>query len=162
MVRRRIPSSRCDAWARNVAFTVLSYDEARKQEHTVDSWMLLVENEALAAHPFTCEDGPELPKEPDPNAEEGDEDLERMYAKVCRKMEESSTTRRPGIPFRSDNEDEEMRYDQERLVRRFRNGRRPGTVSGERPGPGRDESNDPRVASMWSVEIRKSRWFAGS
>jgi hypothetical protein len=42
---------------------MLSYEEARKRDPRVDSWMLLSENAALSAHGFICEDGPELPKE---------------------------------------------------------------------------------------------------
>jgi hypothetical protein len=42
----------------------------------------------------------------------------------------SLTQLKPGIQFPSDNEDEEMTYDQESLIRRFRKGRRPGTASG--------------------------------
>jgi hypothetical protein len=52
-----------DGWSRNVSFNMLSYEEARKRDPRVDSWMLLAENAALSAYGFICEDGPEPPKE---------------------------------------------------------------------------------------------------
>jgi hypothetical protein len=42
---------------------MLGYEESRKQDPRVCSWMLLAENAALSAHGFICEDGPELPRE---------------------------------------------------------------------------------------------------
>jgi hypothetical protein len=45
-------------------------------------------------------------------------------------------TQGSGSPFPSDSEDEEeITYDQARLIRRFRKGRRPDTVSRAHPGP---------------------------
>jgi hypothetical protein len=52
-----------DGWSRNVSFNMPSYEEARKRDPSVNSWMLLAENAPLNAHGFICEDGPDLPKE---------------------------------------------------------------------------------------------------
>jgi hypothetical protein len=56
-------ASLSDGWSRNVSLSMLSYEEARRRDPRVDSWMLLAENAALSAHGFICEDGPEMPKE---------------------------------------------------------------------------------------------------
>jgi hypothetical protein len=44
-----------------------------------------------------------------------------------------------------DEDEEEMTYDQKRLLRRFRKGRRPGTVSGTSPDPADIVLKDPRM-----------------
>jgi hypothetical protein len=65
-----------DGWSRNISFSMLSYDEARRRDPRVDSWMLLAENAELSAHGFICEDGLELPKEEGQEAaQEGGEAL---------------------------------------------------------------------------------------
>jgi hypothetical protein len=57
-------------WARNVPIALLSDDEARQAEPTVDSWTIFARNAAPNAHTQILEDGPELPKvsgtSPDP------------------------------------------------------------------------------------------------
>jgi hypothetical protein len=115
--------------------------KARQLDPKVDSWILLAENEVTGAHPLICENGPELPKETGPHAEDGGEVPEGMYSMGCTTMEDSKITGRPGSPFPSDNEDDEITHDKERLIRRFKKGRRPGTASGTPPGPARDASN---------------------
>jgi hypothetical protein len=76
---------------------MLSYEEARKQDTRVDSWMLLAENAALSAHGSICEDGPELPKEEgQEGAQEGGESLEGMYAPGCESLEQARILRSPG------------------------------------------------------------------
>jgi hypothetical protein len=98
---------------------------------------LLAENAALSTHAFICEGVPELPKVPGPHAEIGGEILKRMYAEGCPSLSDSPIGRRrnPGSLFPSDDDDEEMTYDQERLIRRFRKGRRPDAVLGAPPRP---------------------------
>jgi hypothetical protein len=81
----------------------------------------------LGTHQYVLEDGPELPKVPGTHAEKGGEVLEGIYTEDCTSI---------------DNEDEEVTYDQARLLRRFRKGRRPGTS----PDPAGIVSKDPRVA----------------
>jgi hypothetical protein len=49
----------------------------------------------------------------------------------------SKDLRKTGGPFPSDDEDREMTYDQEKLVRRFRKDRRPGTAPGLSSGASR-------------------------
>jgi hypothetical protein len=107
--------------------------------------MLLAENSALSAHGFICEDGPELPKEKGQEAaDEGGETLEGMYAQGCESLEQAklqgvhgigagiqSVQERTPTPVPSDEDDEETTYDQQRLIRRFRKGRRPSAASGK-------------------------------
>jgi hypothetical protein len=68
------------AWERDVAFTLLSYDEAPKIEPIVDEWMILAQNASLGAHTLVLEDGLGLPKEPGPHAVVGGKVLEGIYA----------------------------------------------------------------------------------
>jgi hypothetical protein len=82
-------SSLCEGWKRNVIISWLSYDEARQLDPNVDSRMLLAENAALSAHPFICEDGPEIPNAHGPYAEVGGQILERMYAQGCSSLQDS-------------------------------------------------------------------------
>jgi hypothetical protein len=80
-----------------VSFDLLGYEEARKRDHRVDSWMPLAENAALSAHGFICEDGPELPKEEgEEAAQEGGEVLEGKYAPGCESLEHVRILRNPG------------------------------------------------------------------
>jgi hypothetical protein len=123
---------------------MLRYEEARNQDPGVDGWMLLAENAALSVHGFICEDGPELPKEKgQETAQKGGETLGGMFAQGCESLEQARLQGNPGIgtgnqsaqertptPVPSDEDDEEMTYDQRRLIRRFRNGRRPSTGQG--------------------------------
>jgi hypothetical protein len=109
----------------------------------VGKWIQLAQTAALGSHPYVLEDGPELPKIPGRHADEGGEVLEVMYADGYTSIDQAGIQ---GISFPSDNEDEEaMTYDQKRLLRRFRKGRRPGTVSGTSPHPAGIVSKDPRV-----------------
>jgi hypothetical protein len=119
------------SWERNLAFTLLSYDEARKNDPMVDSWIALAQNPALGAHTLILADCPVPPKESGPHAETGSDVLEGMCAQGCTTID-SGISGSPWSPFPSDNEDEEMTYDQTRLTRRFRKGRRPDAVSGSR------------------------------
>jgi hypothetical protein len=57
MVGAQIAAMR-DGWARNVPFSLLSYDEAHQLDSKVDSWMPLTENAARDAHSLILEDGP--------------------------------------------------------------------------------------------------------
>jgi hypothetical protein len=118
---------------RNVDFQVLSYHEVLGT-----TWMILARNSALGPHALVLENGPELPKEPGPDAEEGGEVLHGVYAGSCATLEESRISRRGRAveteaerkwsPFPTSSEDDEMTYDQARLIRRFRKDRRLGTV----------------------------------
>jgi hypothetical protein len=121
--------------------------------------MLLAENAALSAHAFICEDGPELPKEEGQEAQEGGEVLEGTYAPGCESLEQARIPMNPGArigtqpvgecfgdlgggigiqsaqeriptPVPSDDDEEEMTYDQARLLGRFRRGWRPSTALG--------------------------------
>jgi hypothetical protein len=146
-----------EGWARNVYLNMLDYEEARKQDPRVDSWMLLADNAALSAHRFICEDGPDLPKEEDQEAaDEGGEVPEGMYAAGCESLEQAriqanvgagigtepvgecedglgrgigiqSAQERIPTPVPSDEDEEEMTYDQARLLRKFLKGGRPST-----------------------------------
>jgi hypothetical protein len=101
--------------------------------------MVLAQNAILSAHTLILEDGP--------HAEEGGDVLEGMFAEGCSPPRDSRISVTPhGSPFPSDNEDEEMTYDQERLIRRFRNGRKHSTVSGASLDPVGIVSKDPSVA----------------
>jgi hypothetical protein len=82
-------SELCAGWERNVAFTVLSYDEARQLDSSVDSLMVLAQNAGLGAHNLILEDGPILHKESGPHAEEGDEIPEGMYTQGCSSLGDS-------------------------------------------------------------------------
>jgi hypothetical protein len=74
---------------RNIDFKMPSYEEALAADPIVAAWILFAQNAALSAHKYVLEDGPELPKSPDPRAEEGGEVLEGMYAQGCMPIEES-------------------------------------------------------------------------
>jgi hypothetical protein len=50
------------AWARNLTFALVSYENALKVELNVASWMVLAQNAALGARIVICEGGPVLPK----------------------------------------------------------------------------------------------------
>jgi hypothetical protein len=64
-----------DWWARNVRFALLSYEEALHSEvasqPVVARRVSLAQNTAFGAQTYICEDGPVLPKEHGPHAEEG-------------------------------------------------------------------------------------------
>jgi hypothetical protein len=108
------------AWAQSVPFALLSYDEGRQSEAMVDSWMTLTPNAALSAHTLIQEDGPKLPKAPGPQAEEGGEILEGVFAEGCESLQDATIYqgRAGGL----------------------------GTVSGTSPDPAGIVSKDPRVA----------------
>jgi hypothetical protein len=79
------------------------------------------------------ENGPELPEESGPYADEGGEALQGIVADGRALLEEAKIrgmgtkeTQSTWSPFPTSSEDEEMTYDQARLHRRFRKGRRPG------------------------------------
>jgi hypothetical protein len=89
MTRQQIASLR-EGWTRNVHLSMLGYEEVRKQDPRVDSWMLLAEKAALSAHGYICEDGPELLREEGQEAaQEGGEVLEGMYAPGCGSLEQA-------------------------------------------------------------------------
>jgi hypothetical protein len=119
----------CCAWERSVEFKVLSQEEAAQEEPQVNSWMLLAQSAAMGAHSMIVEDGPELPEEKGPCAQEGGEVLQGVFAPGCKSLEESRIEKgqgeRAGSPFPTSDDDEEMTYDQARHLRRFRKGRRP-------------------------------------
>jgi hypothetical protein len=105
---------------------MLRYEEARKQDPRVDSWMPLAENAALSADGFICEDGPELPKEKwQEAAHEGGDTPEGMYATGCASLEQAIIQMSPGAP--STGEDEETIREQIKWLRSFRKAGRAGT-----------------------------------
>jgi hypothetical protein len=59
-------------WARNVRFTLVSYNEALQfdADSFLDGWISLTKNAALCEHTHILEDRPILVKEPRPHAEE--------------------------------------------------------------------------------------------
>jgi hypothetical protein len=71
-----IKNGDCGAWARNIDFKLHSYRQALQSDSSVAQWISLAQNVALSSHPYTLEDGPELPKVPGRHAEEGREVLE--------------------------------------------------------------------------------------
>jgi hypothetical protein len=95
-------ASLSDWWSRNVRVSMLSYEEARRLDPRVDSWMLLAESAALSAHGFICEDGRELPRE------EGQEAAQEgrkvfflgggMYAPGCKSLDQARIPANPGMP----------------------------------------------------------------
>jgi hypothetical protein len=105
---------------------MIRYEEARKQDPRVDSWMLLAENAALSAHGFICEDGPELPKENGQEAaKKGGETLEGMYTPECESLEQARRQASPGAP--GTGEDEETMLEQIQWLRSFRTAGGAGT-----------------------------------
>jgi hypothetical protein len=113
-------SAQCSGRERNVTFAVISYEEARQLEPLADSWITLAQNETLGVHAFVLENGPELPKDPGPRAEEVGDVIHEMHTEVCSSLRESkisgsdaeteSGTQRAEMPDPSDKEDEEMTY----------------------------------------------------
>jgi hypothetical protein len=67
---------------------------SRQLNPNVESWMILAESAALGPRTFIGEDGPVLPKEPDPRAEKGGELLQGMYAQGRRPSFSSRGTSR--------------------------------------------------------------------
>jgi hypothetical protein len=87
LIGQQIASLR-EGGARKVHLSMLGYEDARRQDHRVDDWMLLAENGALSAHGFISEDGPKLPKEEGQEAaQKGGEVLEgeiRGWMRIAR------------------------------------------------------------------------------
>jgi hypothetical protein len=82
--------------------------------------MLVAESGALSAHGFICEDGPELPeKEEQESAQEGGDVLEGIYAEGCQSIAQANISGKQEsvqTPVPSDEDKEEMTFDQARLV----------------------------------------------
>jgi hypothetical protein len=87
----------------------------------VSQWIQFAQNATLGSHPYTLEDGRQLPKEPGPHASVGGEVLEGMYAGRCTSIEASRISGSPG---------------REGVLR---------TVSGASPDPAGTVSKDPLV-----------------
>jgi hypothetical protein len=71
-------------WAKNP----YSYEETLQLESNVARWVPIAQSAALSSHKYILEDGPELPKVPGPNAEEGGKILEGMYVNRSTSLEE--------------------------------------------------------------------------
>jgi hypothetical protein len=105
-------------------------EEALSVDHSGAKWIQLAQAAALGSDLYILEDGSEFPKVSGAHADPGGGLLEGMYTEGCASIEQSGIHSRSGSPFPSDNEDEEMTYDQARLIRRFRKRRWAVTESG--------------------------------
>jgi hypothetical protein len=72
------------AWERNVAFKIMSCEEALAESPIVAQWISFAQNTSLRTGAHT-----ELPKSSGPRAEKGGESLEGMYTQGCATIEES-------------------------------------------------------------------------
>jgi hypothetical protein len=84
----------CDIRAFRAEFNLYNYEEALGVDLLVGKWIQLVHNAALGSHPYILEDGPELPKVPEPHVDVGGEVLEVMYAEGCTSIRDVRITMR--------------------------------------------------------------------
>jgi hypothetical protein len=67
----------------------MSYEETLTIDSIADQWIMFAQQAALGAHTYILEDGPCLPAESGPHADEGGEILSGMFAQGCTGIEES-------------------------------------------------------------------------
>jgi hypothetical protein len=84
------------SWAANVAFKMMTYDEALATDSIAAQWISYSRNAALGSHTYILKDGPCVPAESGPHAEEGGDILSGMYAQGCATIEDSRICRQSG------------------------------------------------------------------